>query len=284
MNQYAYLFAGQGQQFLNMGVDLASMYPVAKERYERVHTLSGIDVLHAPTFDDALTLQLALYTLECSLVDILDGNPVAVAGLSIGECAAAYAAGYYDFDAGVALVMTRAQLMASAQKGAMVAVIRATAKEVNASLFGSLAISNYNSPKQLVVGGLEADVDQWIASCGFRTIKLNMSTLSHHQALQDESMQLQAFIETMPLHESNVPFYVNHTGALINHPLDIVLSEQLSHPIQFERIVLNLADQGITKIYEIGPKGALARLVKDIAPNIEVITIYDVETLGAYVQ
>jgi len=201
MTKTAWVFPGQGSQAIGMGVDLLDL-PFAKVKFEQASQILGWDVLEiCQSQDDKLSrtfyTQPCLYVVESILADLLieRGNtPNLVAGHSLGEYVALYAAKVFDFDAGLRLVQRRAELMDNAQGGTMAALIGFDREQLERQIqqTPNVVLANDNSPAQVVISGTPEAVQDVLAQVKVkRAVPLNVSGAFHSPLMAAAAAEFQ---------------------------------------------------------------------------------------------
>lgn len=305
MTKTAFLFAGQGAQYLGMAKDLYEQYPIVRETFETASQILGYDVRALIDSDEAklnqtrytqpavLTTSVAIYRL---LVE-KGVEPAIVAGLSLGEYSALVASGSLQFEDAVALIAKRGELMeeaAPAGSGKMVAVlntdvpvIEAICKEASAK--GVVTPANYNTPGQIVIGGEVAAVDyavELLKEAGVkRLIPLNVSGPFHTTLLKPASEKLAVELENVTFADFLVPL-VGNTEAKIMAQADIksLLARQVMEPVRFYDSIDVMKDFGVDQVVEIGPGKVLAGFIKKIDKALPVATVEDIASLEAFLS
>lgn len=289
-----FIFAGQGQQFLYMGQDLAEAYPAVASIYQRAYEILGYDVL---SLDEAALSQTqytqpALYVLGHALDTILKLRgviPDCTAGLSLGELNALTSSGSLSFDQGLALISKRAAIMQHAYEPhvtGMIACLK-TDRETIEKLIAhtNIEICNVNSQSQIVIGGYTAELQETIPVLKknrIMAVPLKVSTVSHMSLLKDASLQLRHELESVTFDVPQIAFINNIDAVFQNDGFVDTLSRHISEPTEFYQLIQKMYENGIRQYIEIGPKGSLSKLIKEICGVENVITqnIYNVETLG----
>lgn len=296
-----YLFAGQGQQFLNMGADLYERYDCVKHRYDEATQILGYEVLNLSEeqLNETRFTQPALFVLESAITDILKEHDIrydAVTGLSLGEYGALYAAGVISFSEGLEIVSKRGDMMQSAFKPyetGMAAVLKTDYELIKPYLSkGNVEVCNFNTHQQIVIGGKRDELESVIETMkkdGIkRVIPLNVSVVSHMSLLKETSKELFAVLKQVKFKEPQVVFINNIEGSSQRSGFIETLSRHISEPTHFETSILNLLEQGARKFVEIGPKGSLSKLVKDISKQkeiqVETWNLYDVESVEEFIH
>ncbi|MEZ7605067.1 ACP S-malonyltransferase [Streptococcus sp. 27098_8_113] len=305
MTKKAFLFAGQGAQYLGMARDLYEQYDVVKATFEEASQVLGYDVRALIDQDEEklnqtrytqpaiLTTSLAIYRLLAE-----EGiQPDMVAGLSLGEYSALVAAGALNFKTAVALVAKRGAFMeeaAPAGSGKMVAVLNVEVALIEeacqtASQLGVVSPANYNTPGQIVIGGDVAAVDkavELLKEAGVkRLISLNVSGPFHTALLKPASEQLAQVLAETEFADFQLPL-VGNTEADIMETGRIkeLLTRQVMEPVRFYDSIAKMQEAGVTEFIEIGPGKVLSGFMKKIDKSAIVHSVESVETLTALLE
>ncbi|MFC1568824.1 ACP S-malonyltransferase [bacterium] len=302
MTRTAFIFPGQGSQYVGMGKDLAEKFSQAKEIYAKANDILGYD-LSAISFlgpEETLTqtqyTQPALYTHSLIVAELLKENGIlaeAVAGHSLGEFSALGYAGAYDFEVGLKLVHERGTLMQSAGKavkGAMAAIIGLDADVVinlckEAESVGIVQAANFNSPAQIVISGSSEGVDKAMELAknagAKRTLKLPVSGAFHSPLMNSAANLFQDILGNIQFNDLSIPVFANVTAQAYTSVDEIgqLLCKQLTHSVRWIETIENMIQNGISRFIEVGPNKVLAGLVKRINRDIEVISLGSVETI-----
>ncbi|WP_297664860.1 ACP S-malonyltransferase [uncultured Streptococcus sp.] len=305
MTKTAFLFAGQGAQYLGMARDLYEQYDVVKSTFEEASQVLGYDVRALIDQDEEklnqtrytqpaiLTTSLAIYRLLAEK----GIRPAMVAGLSLGEYSALVAAGALDFKTAAALVAKRGAFMeeaAPAGSGKMVAVLNTDVALIEeacqiASQLGVVSPANYNTPGQIVIGGDVAAVDkavELLKEAGVkRLIPLNVSGPFHTALLKPASEKLAQVLAETEFTEFQLPL-VGNTEADIMEASRIkeLLTRQVMEPVRFYDSIAKMQEAGVTEFIEIGPGKVLSGFMKKIDKSAVVHSVESVETLTALLE
>jgi [acyl-carrier-protein] S-malonyltransferase len=291
MKKLALVFVGQGSQYLNMGLDYVDMFPEFKEKEVMASKLLGYDVrnmlsstdgkINDTRYTQPLMMLATIFAYEAFLT--LNAKVDAVAGFSLGEHGAYYAAQVFNFEQIMKIVDYRAQHMQTCalnNPGKMAAIIGLNKDLVDqacheASDQGIVVSANYNSPVQVVISGEEKAVLKAMEitkSLGAkRALELNVSGAFHSPLMKQAADQVYEFIKKESYQEPVVPLYMNTTAKpLESSKLFDEMRKQIQSPVYFEQMINQMIEDGITHFVEIGPGTVLSGLIKKINMNVEV--------------
>jgi [acyl-carrier-protein] S-malonyltransferase len=278
----AWIYPGQGSQAVGMGKDLRN-WEGAEQKLALASEVLGWDplTLEEAQLNQTRYTQPALFTVSALLTDYLYAQgkaPSCTAGHSLGEYSALYAAGVFDFEAGLRLVALRGQLMDAAGErdpaGGMAAVIgfdRAKLEHL-CEIIPDVAIANDNSPDQVVITG---NVDSVKGVCeqlqAKRAVPLKVSGAFHSRFMQAAADEFAQTLEAINFQSPRVPVYSNSTAAASQDPqiLKQALLAQMTAPVRWRETVLHMASDGIQQVWEIGPGTVLTGLVKRTVPALQ---------------
>lgn len=274
MTKTAWVFPGQGSQSIGMGADLLDL-PAAKEKFTQAEQILGWSVLEICQKEEdklsrTLYTQPCLYVVESVLVDAMrekGQQPDLVAGHSLGEYVALYAAGVFDFESGLRLVKRRAELMDTAAGGKMVALIGFNREQLEQQIQQTpdVVLANDNSDAQVVISGTPEAVETVLANIkAKRVVPLNVSGAFHSPLMAEAAAEFQKVLESVSFTEANVPVLSNvePSPAVESQVLKERLNRQITGGVRWREISMQLPEQGISRVVEIGPGKVLTGLIK----------------------
>jgi len=280
----AYVFPGQGAQFVGMGKDLYDRSSLAKEMFERANQVLGFritDLMFSGTDEDlrqTKVTQPAIF-LNSTILAAAMGNgfaPSMTAGHSLGEFSALTASGALTFEDGLILVSKRAMAMQKAcelRPSTMAAILGVDDKiveDVCSSVNEVVVPANYNSPGQIVISGSNEGIDKAIEALkekgAKRAIKLAVGGAFHSPLMEPARLELETAIKATIFSKPVCPVYQNVNALPSTDPETIKtnLVSQLTSPVRWTQSVLNMVADGAVTFVEVGPGNVLQGLVKKI--------------------
>ena len=291
MTKTAWVFPGQGSQSVGMGADFQDL-PSAKYKFKIAEKILGWSVLDICQGDEStlartLYTQPCLYVVESILVDLLakkTGLPQLVAGHSLGEYVALYAAKVFDFESGLRLVKKRAELMDNAAGGKMAALMKFDRSQLNAALAetDNVVLANDNSKGQVVISGTPEAVKKIVDKVkAKRIMSLNVSGAFHSPLMQEASAQFTKVLDSVSFNDAKVPVISNvrPTPASGKEELKQRLAQQMTGSVRWREIMLQFTQAETTHIIEVGPGKALRGLLKRTCREINLRGVDTLEQL-----
>lgn len=289
----AYVFPGQGAQFVGMGKDLYENSALAKELFEKANEILGFritDLMFSGTEEDlrqTKVTQPAIFLHSVILASTMGNNftPDMVAGHSLGEFSALVANKALAFEDGLRLVSKRAQAMQKAcekEPSTMAAILGLDDKlvgEICRSLDEVVVPANYNSPGQIVISGsikgIEIACEKMKAAGARGALPLKVGGAFHSPLMEPARIELAEAIKITPFKKPICPVYQNATAENVSAPQKIIknLIAQLTAPVLWTQLILNMINDGATTFIEVGPGNVLQGLISKIGAgkNISVM-------------
>lgn len=284
----AFVFPGQGAQFVGMGKDLYDNSPLAKEMFEKANEILGFritDLMFAGTDEDlkqTKVTQPAIFLHSVILAKVLgkEFNPEMVAGHSLGEFSALVAADALSFEDGVRLVSARAKAMQKAcekEPSTMAAILGLEdekVEEICKSIDEVVVPANYNCPSQIVISGsikgIEIACEKLTAAGAKRALKLMVGGAFHSPLMEPARVELEDAINKTNFKKPICPIYQNVNASKVTDPDQIKknLIAQLTAPVKWTQTVKNMLADGAINFVELGPGNVLQGLVKKVDRNI----------------
>jgi [acyl-carrier-protein] S-malonyltransferase len=304
----AFLFPGQGSQFMGMGQDLAQRYSVARDTFTEADDLLGFSLsslcFEGPEdeLNDTINTQPAIFVTSLAALRVLRSegwvvSPGFTAGHSLGEYSALVASGAFDFADGLRLVRERGRLMKEAGKrspGGMAAIIRLDdetvtdiCKRASQEIGQVVQVANYNSPGQVVISGdiaaLEAAMEMAQAAGARRVVRLAVSIAAHSPLMAVIADEFRQAVEATPIKPPPVPVVANITAQPLSTVDDIhqEMIAQLTSSVRWVDSVKYMVAQGVANFVEIGPKEVLTGLVRRIDKGVNTVACGTVDGVQA---
>ena len=286
----AYVFPGQGAQYVGMGKDLYEHSSKAKDLFQKANHILKFnitEVMFDGTEDELKqtnVTQPAIFLHSVILAKIMgsDFKPDMVAGHSLGEFSALVANGTLSFEDGLKLVAKRADAMqkaCEAEPSTMAAILGLDdeiVEDICKSIPEIVVPANYNSPGQLVISGSVKGVEQAIEKCkeagAKRALMLKVGGAFHSPLMEPARIELAKAINSTPFMKGICPVYQNVTGQPVADPeiIKTNLISQLTSPVRWTQIMQNMLADGVTEVIEVGPGKVLQGLFKKVDRNLNV--------------
>ena len=302
----AFVFPGQGSQYVGMGKSLFDVSETARQVFRRADEILGFALsrmcFEGPEQDlnDTINAQPAILTVSIACLNAMRERwqamgqviaPQYVAGHSLGEFTALVAADVIDFESALVLVRERGRLMkenGSERPGGMLAVLGLDrdvleAVVVEAGASGVITVANANSPGQIVLSGegpaLDRATELARARGATRVVRLPISIASHSPLMARAAAQFGEIVARLPLRQPRIPVVANITGQILTSAEDIrkELADHILKPVQWTASVVEMVARGSAEFLEIGPGQVLSGLIRRISKDAHVITLNDRE-------
>lgn len=300
MKKIAFIFPGQGSQYVGMGKDFYETFPCAKEMIDLAEKVSGIPMKEL-LFEENENINITKYTQIAMLADELaiwsvlrekGLESVVNAGLSLGEYAALVASGVMTLEDAFRVVAKRGEYMQEAVPtgGAMTAVLgadTAVIEKICEETEGIVSIANYNCPGQIVITGEQQAVDAAAAALkeagAKRCTPLNVSGPFHSAMLLPAGEKLAAELEHVEIHEIAVPYITNVTADYVTDSSQVkeLLKKQISSSVRWQQSVERMIADGVEAFIEIGPKKSLCGFMKRIDKTVPAYHVDKVTDLDS---
>ncbi len=301
MSKLAFVFPGQGSQYVEMGKDFYENFELAKEYFEKANNILGFDLkklcFEGPEekLTETQNTQPAIFTVSMIAYELLKKEgiePEMVAGHSLGEYAALCAAGVFDFETGLKLVRKRGELMASAvtdgSEGTMAAIIaldQSKIEEICNKVDGVCELANINSPMQIVISGEKEAIKKAMELASEegakKVVELNVSSAFHSQLMEPAKNKLKKYIEDIDFNDPTIPVVANSTADIVTNRNEIVsaLEKQLTSPVRWVESMELMSSKGIDVALEVGPGRVLKALMRRIDRSIKTYNVQDKASL-----
>ncbi len=298
MGKTAFMFPGQGAQYVGMGRDFYEQIPVCKEMFELAGKASGLDVA-ALCFEENEKIniteytQIAMLAAEVAMLKAAEEKglkPDVTAGLSLGEYGALAASGVMSPEDVVKVVRKRGLYMQEAvpNGGAMVAVLgldTAAIERICEETPGMVTIANYNCPGQIVITGEEkaaqAAVEKLTQAGAKRCVPLKVSGPFHSPLLTGAGEKLAKELENVEIHEIGIPYIANVTADYVTDKAQVkpLLQKQVSSSVKWQQTIERMIADGVDTFVEIGPGKTLSGFMRKINKDMKVYNIEKTEDL-----
>jgi len=301
MGRTAFMFPGQGAQYIGMGKDFYEQIPVCKEMFRLAGEAGGLDVA-ALCFEENERIniteytQIAILAAEVAMLRAVEEKgirPDVTAGLSLGEYGALVAGGVMTPEDVFKIVRKRGIYMQEAvpEGGAMAAVLGLDAKiieKVCEETHGLVSVANYNCPGQIVItgenGAIQEAVAELIEAGARRCVPLKVSGPFHSEMLVGAGEKLAKELETVTIHEIQIPYIANVTADYVTRTEDVrpLLEKQVSSSVKWQQTIERMLADGVDTFIEIGPGRTLSGFMRKIDRNVKVLNVERVEDLQKF--
>lgn len=298
MGKTAFMFPGQGAQYIGMGKDFYEQIPVCREMFDLASKASGLDV-PALCFEENEQIhiteytQIAMLAVEVAILKAVEEKglkPDVTGGLSLGEYGALAAGGVMSEEDVFRIVRKRGIYMQEAvpNGGAMTAVLgldTETIEKICEETAGTVSIANYNCPGQIVItgeeGAVQAASEKLTAAGAKRCVPLKVSGPFHSAMLAGAGEKLAKELESVEIHDILVPYVANVTADYVTDKNEVkpLLQRQVSSSVRWQQSVERMIADGADTFIEIGPGRTLSGFMRKINKDMKVYNVEKVEDL-----
>jgi len=289
----AFMFAGQGSEYVTMCQDLYEEYDLVKQLFAQASDILGYDVKEImfeqeELLHNTLYAQPLLFVMYVSIVELLRQKGIQsthTCGLSLGEYGALYDSGCFDFATGLKILQTRGLLMNQACQetdGVMSAILgmdQFDLQQIIDQTEGYVTIANYNTYGQLVISGTKDAVtavnEKALENGAKRAILLQTSGPFHSVLMEPVDKTFRSFLEHIELHEPQKSLLTNVNGGYYQGPLKDMMSAQITSSVYFYQMIETLLQDDVHTFVEIGPKKVLSSFVKKIDKSAKLLHVVD---------
>lgn len=298
MGRTAFLFPGQGAQYVGMGKDFYEQIPVCKEMFKLAGEAGGLDVT-ALCFEENEQIniteytQIAMLAAEVAMLKAVEEKgirPDVTAGLSLGEYGALVAGGVMMPEDVFKIVRKRGIYMQEAvpNGGAMAAILGLDTEiieKICEETPGMVSVANYNCPGQIVITGENGAIQEAVAKLteagARRCVPLKVSGPFHSKMLIGAGEKLAKELETVTVHEIRIPYIANVTADYVTKTEDVkpLLEKQVSSSVKWQQTIERMLADGVDTFIEIGPGKTLSGFMRKISRDVKVLNVEKVEDL-----
>ena len=292
-SKIAFIFPGQGSQYVGMGKEFCNNFKEAREIFQRANRILGFDLARIlfegpeEELNKDLHTQLGVFTVSIATYQILRGRGIApdiIGEHSLGIYAALVASGALSFEDGLEITKKAGELVQEVP-GGMVAIIGLNKREIEeiCRLAGT-AIANHNSSKQFVISGEKSALDKAIDLAkkdALEVVLLNVSSPLHTKSMEGASQKLASYLESIEIKKPEIPLITHFDADYLKNKDRVreTLARQITKPVLWEESVRRMLSEGIDIFIEVGPGQVLSQLVQWITREVKVLNVDNLASL-----